>query len=78
MVKNHSDSERGNPLPPHGLLVPISSNILLNALSHRQDSTYYRFWYTSCGPLAGTNLLEGAVTTVTINITRIHYLVEQT
>ena len=20
MVKNHSDSERGNPLPPHGLL----------------------------------------------------------
>ena len=25
MVKNHSDSERGNPLPPHGLLFPISS-----------------------------------------------------
>ena len=25
MVKNHSDSERGNPLPPHGLLIPISS-----------------------------------------------------
>ena len=25
MVKDHSDSERGNPLPPHGLLVPISS-----------------------------------------------------
>ena len=22
MVKDHSDSERGNPLPPHGLLVP--------------------------------------------------------
>ena len=25
MVKNHSDSERGNLLPPHGLLFPISS-----------------------------------------------------
>ena len=25
MVKHHSDSERGNPLPPHGLLVPINS-----------------------------------------------------
>ena len=25
MVKNHSDSERGNMLPPHGLLFPISS-----------------------------------------------------
>ena len=25
MVKDHSDSERGNPLPSHGLLFPISS-----------------------------------------------------
>ena len=25
MVKDHSDSERGNPMPPHGLLSPISS-----------------------------------------------------
>ena len=25
MVKDHSDMERGNPLPPHGLLFPISS-----------------------------------------------------
>ena len=25
MVKHHSDSERGNLLPPHGLLFPISS-----------------------------------------------------
>ena len=24
MVKDHSDSKRGNPLPPHGLLFPIS------------------------------------------------------
>ena len=26
MVKDHSDCERGNPLPPHGLLFPINSN----------------------------------------------------
>ena len=26
MIKNHSDSERGNPLLTHGLLFPISSN----------------------------------------------------
>ena len=25
MVKNHSDSERGNLLPPHRLLFPINS-----------------------------------------------------
>ena len=25
MVKGDSNSERGNPLPPHGLLFPISS-----------------------------------------------------
>ena len=25
MVQDHSDSERGNPLLPHGLLFPISS-----------------------------------------------------
>ena len=26
MVKDHSDNERENLLPPHGLLFPISSN----------------------------------------------------
>ena len=25
MVKDHTDSERGNPLPPHRLLFPIGS-----------------------------------------------------
>ena len=25
MVKDHSDSERGNPLPPHGLLFSINN-----------------------------------------------------
>ena len=27
MVKDHSDSERGNMLPPHRLLFPISSKV---------------------------------------------------
>ena len=49
MVKDHSDSERGNPLPPHGLLFPI-----LYASSHRQDNTYHSLCYTSRGALAGT------------------------
>ena len=26
MVKDHSDSEKGHPLPPHRLLFPINSN----------------------------------------------------
>ena len=25
MIKDHSDSEKGHPLPPHGLLFPINS-----------------------------------------------------
>ena len=37
MVKDHSDSERGNLLSPHGLLFP--ARVLLYAPSHRQDST---------------------------------------
>ena len=27
MVEDHSDSERGNPLPPHGLLFPINKTV---------------------------------------------------
>ena len=45
MVKEHSDSERGNPLPPlHGLLFPINS----------KDNTYHGLCDTSRGALAGT------------------------
>ena len=40
MVKDHSDSERGNPLPPHILLFPISSKCI-NYMHYRQDSTYH-------------------------------------
>ena len=38
IVKDHSDSERGNPLRPHGLFL-----LFLYAPSHRQDSTYHGF-----------------------------------
>ena len=54
MVNEHTDSERGNPLPPHGLLFPINSKGFLYAPSHRQDSTYHGLCYTSRGALAGT------------------------
>ena len=36
MVKDHSDSEKGNPLPPHRLLFPISSKGSLN-MHHPTD-----------------------------------------
>ena len=55
MVKNHSYSETGNPLPTHGLLFQISKQgFFLYAPSHRQDSTYHGLCYTSRGALAGT------------------------
>ena len=37
MVKDHSDSERGNLLPPHRLLFRLAARVLLYASSHRQD-----------------------------------------
>ena len=51
MVKDHSDSEKGNPLPPH---FQLAARGLLYAPSHRQDSTYHGLGYTSRGALAGT------------------------
>ena len=54
MVKDHSDSDRGNPLPSHGLLVPISSKVILYAPSHKQDITYHGLCHTSRGTKAGT------------------------
>ena len=52
MVKDHSDSEKRNPLPPHRLLLSINSKG--SVISHRQDNTYYGLCYTSRGALAGT------------------------
>ena len=36
MVKDHSDSERGNPLPPHGILFLISS----------KENSLHQLWNT--------------------------------
>ena len=43
MGKDHAHNERGNPLPPHGLLFPISSNgyFICRLPSHRQDTTVF-------------------------------------
>ena len=54
MVKDHSDFEGGNPLPPHGLLFPISSKGLLYASFYSLDNTYHILCYTNHGALAGT------------------------
>ena len=51
MVKDHSDSEKGNPLPPH---YRLTARVLLYGPSHRQDNTYHGLCYTSRGALAGT------------------------
>ena len=53
MVKDHSDSEKGNPLPPHGLLFPINSKGSFISPSYSQDSIYHGLCYTSRGALAG-------------------------
>ena len=53
MVKDHSNSEKGNLLPPHRLLFMINSKKKLYAPSHRQDSTYHSLCYHSRGALAG-------------------------
>ena len=40
MVKDHSDSERGNLLPPHGLLFPINSKgYFICTIPHRVAHT---------------------------------------
>ena len=51
MVKDHPDSEKGNPLPPHRLLFPINSKGSFY-MHHRTDRIAH--CYTSHGPLAGT------------------------
>ena len=52
MVKDHSDSEKGNPLPPHGLIFPISSKG--SFICRIQNNTYRGLCYTSRGALVGT------------------------
>ena len=56
MVKDHSDSERGNKLLPHGLFFQINCNSYFICIIHRQDNTYHGLCYTSRGALAGTRI----------------------
>ena len=51
MVKDHSDSERGNHM---GYIFRLAARVLLYASSHRHYNTYHGLCYTSCGALAGT------------------------
>ena len=37
MVKDHSDSEKGNPLPLHRLLFPINSKGSFMYIIHKAD-----------------------------------------
>ena len=50
MIKDHSDSERGNI----GYSFRIAASIVLYAPSHIRDSTYHGLSYTSRGALAET------------------------
>ena len=52
MVKDHSDSERGNPLPPHRLLLSINSKG--SFICTIPQTGYHGLCYTSRGTLAGT------------------------
>ena len=52
MVKDHSDSEKGNPLPPHRLL--LSMNSKGSFICTIPQTGYHGLCYTSRGALAGT------------------------
>ena len=58
MLKDHSDSERGNPLPPRGLLFPINSKGYFICNIPQEDSTYHGLCYISRGALAGRELAQ--------------------
>ena len=53
MVKDHSDSERGNPLPPHGLLFKTSSkgSFICIIPKYEKNNRYHSLCYTSRGAL---------------------------
>ena len=53
-VKDHSGSEKGNPLLPHRLLLSINSKGSFICIIHDKDNTYHGLCYTSRGTLAGT------------------------
>ena len=54
MVKDHTDSKRKNPLPPHGLLFSISSKGSFICTILQTGLHVPQFCYTSRGDVAGT------------------------
>ena len=54
MVKDHSDNERITSCRHMGYSFRLAAKVILYASSHRQESTYHGFCYTSRGALAGT------------------------
>ena len=49
MVKDDSDSERGNPLPQHGLIFPISSKVCFD-MHHTTDMIAHTTTSVTCTP----------------------------
>ena len=62
MVEDHSDSERGTPLPPHGLLFPISSKSPF--ISMHSTHFYLVIWHQTngAGPLRQREVKPTATT----------------
>ena len=58
MVEDHSDSKRGNLLPPHymGYSFQLALSVLLHAPSHRQDRTVAEHWLVREIPWYFTNI----------------------
>ena len=55
IVKDSSDSKKGNPLPlHHGYSFRLAAKDILHVPLRRQDSTYHDLCYTNCVALAGT------------------------
>ena len=44
-VKDHSDSEKGNPLPPIGYSFRLTARVLLYAIEIRNDTLPYRYGF---------------------------------
>ena len=77
MVKDHSDSERGNPLPPHGLLFLIDSKGSF-IWTIPQDNIYHGLCYTSRGALAGMRNSSMGPPQETINENNFNYIFHAT
>ena len=63
MVKDHLDSERGNPLPPHRLLFPISNKgsficIIPQRSSHHEQTLLPRATSRSTKPATESRFLR--------------------